>query len=76
MLQVSRQLDFREPTPADAQWMTPLLSSEGHMGCEYAFATIFMWRKYYHTCIARADEFLFVKSQEEKHSYLPPIAAP
>lgn len=73
MLKVSQQLDFREPTPADAEWMTPLLSAEEHMGCEYAFATIFMWRKYYHTYVARADEFLFVKSQEEKHSYLPPI---
>lgn len=73
MIDLLAALDFREPQLEDAGWMAPLLRGTGNRGCEYSFTTIFMWRKFYHNRIARYGDYLFVKSQEEKHAYLLPI---
>lgn len=66
-------LEFREPTIADAEWASPLLKSTGMKICEFSFTTIWMWRKYYNNQIARYGDTVFIRSGDVEPYYLPPV---
>ena len=53
-------IEFREPTIADAEWASPLLST-GMKICEFSFTTIWMWRSII-TQIARYGDTVFIRS--------------
>lgn len=46
-------IDFRNPTPADREWVEPLLRREGIPQCAYNFTNMFCWQDTYGTQIAR-----------------------
>lgn len=65
---------FHPVTEADRQWLEPLLRASGHDGCEYAFNTLYMWRKLYHTRVAQVDGMGFVSAEYEgRRTFLPPL---
>lgn len=65
---------FHVPTVEDAAWAIPILTSSEAMGCEFSFATQYMWRNHYHTRIAQADGYFFACSGEgDECSFLPPV---
>ena len=64
MLIVKPELSFREPCVEDAAWMNGLLRESGFRSSEYAFTTLFMWRRFYHNRIAQIGNTLFIQSQE------------
>lgn len=74
MLKVKPELAFREPRLEDATWMNGLLRTSGFRSSEYAFTTLFMWRRFYHNRIARLGDTLFIKSQEgQDRFFLLPV---
>ncbi len=71
---ITTKLIFAEPTVADADWAMPLLAASGNTGCEYSFATLYMWRNRYQTRIATADGYFLACSGEgAESSFLPPV---
>ncbi len=65
---------FHPITDADRLWLSPLLIASGHDGCEYAFNTLYMWRKLYHTRVAQVDGMGFVSAEVDGiRSFLPPL---
>lgn len=71
------QLEFRELLPQDAAWAAPLMAASGRMGCEYAYATAYMWSRYYEVRIARVGDAVILRSDGgEVPSFLVPIGVP
>lgn len=67
------KIEFKEPTIADAEWAMPILRNGGKRICEFSFATIWMWRKYYMNQIARLGDTLFMRSGDVEPLYLIPV---
>lgn len=59
-------LELHEMTGEDARWAAPLLKASGYMSCEYSFANIFMWSHVYHTKLARFENWVIARSENEK----------
>ncbi|MGI6264606.1 MAG: DUF2156 domain-containing protein [Acutalibacteraceae bacterium] len=64
MIDTSLRLRGRALTAADAGWAVPLLKSRGFDGCELTFATLFLWRDFYHNELVEADGCLFIRSRD------------
>ncbi len=65
---------FHPIVEADRQWLEPLLRASGHDGCEYAFNTLYMWRKLYCTRVAQVDGMGFVCAEVDgARTFLPPL---
>lgn len=67
------QLEFREPTAADAVWAAPLMLESKYRSCEFCFTNMLMWRHAYRTQIAEADGQLFVRFTKDHPVYMMPI---
>ncbi|MBP3318893.1 MAG: DUF2156 domain-containing protein [Ruminiclostridium sp.] len=52
---------FRDPTPADREWVEPLLRREGIPQCTYNFTNMFCWQGTYGTQIARDLDRVLVR---------------
>ncbi len=51
-------INFREPEIADKQWVEACFHASGNQGCEYSFATLFLWSRSYHQQVARMDGYV------------------
>lgn len=75
-MQTADTLVFSEPTVEDAAWAEPALRALDSPLCEYNFATVYMWRKWYGHRIARVEDRLLLESRfEGKLSFLFPAGA-
>lgn len=75
-MQTADTLKFYEPTAADAAWAEPVLRAMDSPLCEYDFATIYMWRRWYGHRIARVGGRLLLESRfDGKLSFLFPVGA-
>ncbi len=75
-MQTADTLTFYEPTAADAAWAEPVLRAMDSPLCEYDFATIYMWRKWYGHRIARVGDRLLLESRfDGRLSFLFPVGA-
>lgn len=63
---------FSDITVEDARWARPLLEAGGSRSCEYAFPNIFMWKRVFHSKIARFEDFVMVRSEGTRLHYLYP----
>ena len=54
-------LTFECPQFEDHQWVQPLLTAEGSLGCEYNFTNIYLWSRAYPQKIARLGDRLLVE---------------
>ena len=54
---------FRDPTPADREWVEPLLRREGIPLCAYNFTNMFCWQGTYGTQIARDLDRVLIRFQ-------------
>ncbi|MDL2252804.1 phosphatidylglycerol lysyltransferase domain-containing protein [Ruminococcaceae bacterium OttesenSCG-928-I18] len=52
---------FNEVKIEDAKWAVPLLESNGYRSCEFAFVNLYIWKKVYHTEIARFEDYIVVR---------------
>lgn len=65
-------MDFHDITPEDGRWARPLLLHSGSNSCEYAFLNIYMWKRVYHSVIARFEDFVVARSEGHRLHYLFP----
>lgn len=68
------QLTFRKVTPEDAVWAAPLMTASGKYGCEFSFATTYMWSDYYNVTIAEYNGAVLLRSDSGSiPSFLVPV---
>ena len=48
-------LDFRKPVVGDRQWVEKIFRDSGSRGCEYSFATLFLWSDIYRQQVAEFE---------------------
>lgn len=65
-------IPFHTPTFEDAAWCIPLLKQCPSLCCEYSFANMMMWREYFDTQIAAADDAVVVRFGGDMPHYLAP----
>ena len=69
-------IDFHPVTAADGLWAQPLLWQSGYASCEFSFVNIFMWSHVYHTRIARFENRVIARSENEgAYHYLYPAGS-
>ena len=51
-------IDFQDPELQDRAWVERCFRSSGNQGCEYSFATLFLWSATYHQQVARLGDFV------------------
>ncbi len=49
-------IDFRDPEIQDRAWVERAFRSSGNQGCEYSFATMFLWSATYRQQVARLGD--------------------
>lgn len=54
-------IEFKKPTPADRQWVTPLVAAEGAMGSESNFNNMYLWHRMYGQELARLGDRVLVR---------------
>lgn len=54
---------FRAPVLADRQWVQQQFAVTGNRGCEYSFATLFLWSGVYRQQVARSDGYVLERLQ-------------
>lgn len=70
---IGEKLKFHEPRLEDAARAQELMSAAGIPGCEFSFATLFMWRKYYNNEIAFAHHTMYRRSVSAETIYSVPL---
>ncbi len=65
-------LDYKEVTLNDKQWVESLLKMSDRGSLEYNFTTCFVWRHIYNFHIARLDDYLILRSDPNNPSFLFP----
>ncbi len=66
------QLQFRDVTLEDKQWIDPLLKLGPRDCLEYNFTTTFVWRNSYCHHIARMGDYFLLRANPAKPAYLFP----
>ena len=56
-------IDFREPEIGDKAWVEACFHASGNQGCEYSFATLFLWSGTYHQQVAPMDGYVLERMQ-------------
>lgn len=51
-------IEFRAPAIEDRAWVEELFHASGNRGCEYSFATMFLWHSAYSQKVARFGDFV------------------
>ena len=51
-------IDFRDPEIEDKVWVEECFHASGNQGCEYSFATLFLWSGTYHQQVAAMDGYV------------------
>ena len=51
-------IDFRDPEIGDREWVERSLRASGNQGCEYSFATLFLWSATYCQQVARLGDYV------------------
>ena len=51
-------IDFRDPEIQDRDWVERCFRASGNLGCEYSFATLFLWSATYRQQVARMGDFV------------------
>ncbi|MCI8539717.1 MAG: DUF2156 domain-containing protein [Oscillospiraceae bacterium] len=51
-------IEFRDPVIEDRAWVEELFHAAGNRGCEYSFATMFLWHSAYRQKVARFGDFV------------------
>lgn len=51
-------IEFRDPVLEDREWVEELFHAAGNRGCEYSFATMFLWHSAYDQKVARIKDFV------------------
>ena len=54
-------IDFREPEIGDRLWVEQCFGASGNQGCEYSFATLFLWSDTYCQRVARMGQFVLAR---------------
>lgn len=73
MINLQERLQFRPITIDDAARMVPLLENSGYTGCEFAFSTLYMWRRYGRNAVAQIDDTLFFCSRDPEVTFSAPV---
>lgn len=68
-------LNFKEPTIDDKEWVQKILNREKKINSEAAFGTCYLWSHYYSTTICNYEDMLIKKSGSESISYECPQGA-
>ena len=67
-------LDFCHPTPADRQWVLPLLAAESLPLCDYSFTSFFCWQHVYQQELCQFENRLLVRAKTARGTvYLFPV---
>lgn len=67
-------IEFKDPVIADRAWVEELFHAAGNRGCEYSFATMFLWHSAYDQKVARFHDFVLERlSGAIGPSYLFPV---
>ncbi len=66
-------LEFRLPELEDRAWLKPVLERSGHIGSEYAFGTMYIWRGAYHSKVCRVGDAVFRSYGKEALAYALPL---
>ena len=56
-------IEFREPEIGDKAWVEACFHASGNQGCEYSFATLFLWSDTYHQQVAAMDGYVLERMQ-------------
>lgn len=51
-------IEFKDPVIEDRAWVEELFRAAGNRGCEYSFATMFMWHSAYTQQVARVNDYV------------------
>lgn len=49
---------FRAPEIGDRRWVEARFAASGNLGCEYSFATLFLWSDAFHQEVARVNDYV------------------
>ena len=67
-------IEFKDPVLEDRAWVEERFRRSGNRGCEYCFATMFLWSKSYHQQVARYGDYVLERlSGSIGPSYLFPV---
>lgn len=69
MFTLSCKLRFRKLKLTDINWVQALIRADGGMGCQYSFASMFLWQDIYKTAYCEYKNSLIRKS-DETDSYI------
>lgn len=58
-------IKFKKIELSDKEWIDKCMHESGNQGCEYSFASAFIWRDIYHTQVAEVEGMCCVKSGYE-----------
>lgn len=62
-------MDFKDVTPADKQWIAPLVLESDRYLCEYSFADIYCWGSVYGMQAAKVDGALVLKLGKDSYTW-------
>ena len=66
-------IPFRDPQLTDRPWVEELFAASGNRGCEYSFATLYLWSRAYCQQIARVEDYALERlCGSMGHAYLFP----
>ena len=54
---------FQDPEIGDRSWVEERFRISGNQGCEYSFATLFLWSGTYRQQVARMDGYVLERLQ-------------
>ncbi len=73
MTDTQETLHIRPLTLEDAAWGVELLQSRGFNGCEFVFATLFMWRDFNRNRLVEFGDSLFFSSEDPVLTFSAPV---
>ena len=66
-------IEFKDPVLEDRAWVEERFRRSGNQGCEYCFATMFLWSRSYHQQVARFGDYVLERlAGSIGHCYLFP----
>ena len=69
-------IEFREPEIGDKAWVEACFHASGNQGCEYSFATLFLWSGTYHQQVAAMDGYVLERMRGSRgYGYLFPAGS-
>lgn len=69
-------IEFREPEIGDKAWVEACFHASGNQGCEYSFATLFLWSGTYHQQVAAMDGYVLERMRGSRgFGYLFPAGS-